>query len=326
MGKTPVAVIGASGIGKHHAKWFHVAGCEVAAFAGTGPDSCRKTEAALKDVFPFHGKAYWDIDLLLRECRPSLVAVCTPPQLHAEHVIRCLRSGAHVLCEKPLYWDPARSTPEHLAEVQKVLKVSAETRPFAVNLQFAVSVGCYRQVFQEQNGRELGAVREFFLHWTPRPGGKERPPDWYWNDLGPHALSILLGLAPDAQLRLDSVDCRVRPDGTEARFEVATSGGTCAVEVHLTPVIAGQAVRRFGANGFVVDYTAKPDESGQFYTYLGFGGREWKFEDFMRASIERFVAASTVGGVQPFVSGERAATNLRMQLEIFDRARRTGQT
>jgi len=322
MDKPSVAIIGASGVGKHHAKWFHLAGCDVVAFAGTGPESCQKTEAALKEIFPFQGKSYWEIGRLLEETRPQLVTICTPPHLHAEHLIQCLQSGASVLCEKPLYWDPTRSTPDHLAEVEKVLGASAGTRPFAVNLQFAASVQGYREVSRQQNGQELGEVRDFFLHWTPRPGGKERPADWYWNDLGPHAISVLLGLVPDAELQLDSVDCTVAPDGTEARFDVATATGPCRVTIRLTPPINGQAVRRFGANGFVVDYAAKPDKSGQFFTYLAYGDREWKFEDFMKASIERFIASATTGEAEPFVSGEQAATNLRIQLEVFDRAQR----
>ena len=36
-------VIGASGVGKHHAKWFHALGCEVVAFAGTSAQSVAAT-------------------------------------------------------------------------------------------------------------------------------------------------------------------------------------------------------------------------------------------------------------------------------------------
>ncbi|HVZ56405.1 MAG TPA: Gfo/Idh/MocA family oxidoreductase [Chitinophagaceae bacterium] len=47
--------------------------------------------------------AYYRLeDLLACEKGLTLVAVCTPNGLHAEQSIRILRSGIHVLCEKPM--------------------------------------------------------------------------------------------------------------------------------------------------------------------------------------------------------------------------------
>lgn len=45
--------------------------------------------------------AYTDLDLMLAEVRPDLVAVCTPPTLHREQTVAALRAGAWVWCEKP---------------------------------------------------------------------------------------------------------------------------------------------------------------------------------------------------------------------------------
>ncbi|MBI2191955.1 MAG: Gfo/Idh/MocA family oxidoreductase [Planctomycetes bacterium] len=322
MEKPTVAIVGASGVGKHHAKWFHLAGCEVVAFAGTSTESCEKTAAALREVFPFQGRGYSDLGELLSACRPRLAAVCTPPQLHVEHVVRCLEAGCEVLCEKPLYWECGQPTAEQMAEVERALTVSARTRPFAVNLQFAAGVGPYLEVYRQRRGNEPGEVREFFAHLSPRPGRQARPPEWYWNDMGPHALSLLLGFAPDAELMLDTIDCRVGPSGTSARFCVRTRGGECPVEIEVAAPVGGQAVRRFGVNGLVVDYVSRSDAAGQFRTYLVHEGREWVFEDFMKSSIERFIDAAARGRGRPFVSAQEAARNLRMQLEVFDRARR----
>lgn len=45
---------------------------------------------------------YYSIDELLQKEKVDVVAVCTPNGLHAEHSIKALKAGCHVLCEKPL--------------------------------------------------------------------------------------------------------------------------------------------------------------------------------------------------------------------------------
>ncbi|HEY4206312.1 MAG TPA: Gfo/Idh/MocA family oxidoreductase [Puia sp.] len=48
-------------------------------------------------------KAYYDVEEFLRDARDmDVVAVCSPNGLHAEHTVRALKAGFHVLCEKPM--------------------------------------------------------------------------------------------------------------------------------------------------------------------------------------------------------------------------------
>ncbi|HEX7845260.1 MAG TPA: Gfo/Idh/MocA family oxidoreductase [Chitinophagaceae bacterium] len=49
----------------------------------------------------YTAKAFYSIDELLKE-EVDLLAICTPNGLHAEHSIKALEAGIHVLCEKPL--------------------------------------------------------------------------------------------------------------------------------------------------------------------------------------------------------------------------------
>jgi predicted dehydrogenase len=51
----------------------------------------------------YNCKAYYSIDELIREEKGiDMISVCTPNGFHAEHSIKSLQAGLHVLCEKPL--------------------------------------------------------------------------------------------------------------------------------------------------------------------------------------------------------------------------------
>ncbi len=59
-----------------------------------------KADALAKD---FSSKAYYNIDdLLANEKQVDVLVVCTPNGLHAEHSIKGLNAGMHVICEKPM--------------------------------------------------------------------------------------------------------------------------------------------------------------------------------------------------------------------------------
>jgi UDP-N-acetyl-2-amino-2-deoxyglucuronate dehydrogenase len=60
-------------------------------------------EKALKLAEKYGATAYQYIDdLLMTEREVEIVSICTPNGLHAEHSIKALNSGFHVLCEKPM--------------------------------------------------------------------------------------------------------------------------------------------------------------------------------------------------------------------------------
>jgi len=51
----------------------------------------------------YNSKAWYSIDDLLKQEREiDVICVCTPNGLHAEHSIKSLQGGKHVLCEKPM--------------------------------------------------------------------------------------------------------------------------------------------------------------------------------------------------------------------------------
>ncbi len=60
------------------------------------------TDKALTFSKKFGGDAYQSLDQFLLSSNFDVVSVCSPNGLHAEHTINALKSGYHVLCEKPM--------------------------------------------------------------------------------------------------------------------------------------------------------------------------------------------------------------------------------
>lgn len=91
---------------------FAIIGCGRIAQRHAGHISSRGTLAAVCDVIQekadqlakeYKATAYYNIDDLLKgEAGLDVVSVCTPNGLHAEHSIKALKAGMHVLCEKPM--------------------------------------------------------------------------------------------------------------------------------------------------------------------------------------------------------------------------------
>src|SRR5579863_1002401 len=90
------SIIGCGRIAQRHAEQIHRFGklaavCDIVA--------AKASELAGKYKVPF----FQDVDDLLGGMMEmDVVAVCSPNGLHAEHTIKALQAGYHVLCEKPM--------------------------------------------------------------------------------------------------------------------------------------------------------------------------------------------------------------------------------
>jgi UDP-N-acetyl-2-amino-2-deoxyglucuronate dehydrogenase len=90
------AIVGCGRIAQRHAEHISKQGKLVAVCDGV-------TEKAKSLADKYSAAAYNNIDELLKHHeRPDVVAICTPNGLHAEHSIKALKAGFHVLCEKPM--------------------------------------------------------------------------------------------------------------------------------------------------------------------------------------------------------------------------------
>lgn len=94
--KLSFTIIGCGQIGKRHA--------EQIAKIGTLKAVCDIDFIKLMELGEkYDCLVYGSIDTLLKENKNiDVITICTPNGLHAEHTIKALKAGFHVLCEKPM--------------------------------------------------------------------------------------------------------------------------------------------------------------------------------------------------------------------------------
>ena len=324
MAELHAAVIGASGMGKHHAKWLARLGCRVDAFAGTSPETVNATKEALRDLFGFDGDGYVGVEDMLAARDWDVISICSPHQLHHRHFMAAAATGAHILCEKPLVFDGTLPAATLLGQGREMLDAAREAGIVAaVNTQYVAAVTPYHELLADC-GVEVGPPTEFFMQMESRGGDGGTRFEDIWIDLGPHPLSVLAAFCGPGELVEESARCDVSERSVRARFDYQpVDGPVCAAEIVCNNRPDGDLVRRLGVNGHIVDYEGRNDEQGVYRAYLSYEGRELAAQDFVEASVERFLAAVRGEASGPLADIAAGLTNLHMLLYLLEIARRT---
>ena len=318
-----VAVLGASGIGKNHARWFHRNGGRVVAFLGTSDDSTASTQTALNAEFAFEGQAYTDLAKLLETEQPDIVCVATPPALHFGHVLQSLEAGAHVLCEKPLVYAPTRKFRENRDGAKELVKVAAKKNlVLGTQLQY----GAATPILCKLAGLAANEVGDFAMEIETMNPSASREPRELWIDLGPHPVSVAQMLAgEDATLAEETI--RFEPNQTEDKTEVLTRFGINCADGRLLMVRAivraldpatttRKPRRRFSFNGHPVFYSPLTGPRGNYQAqFIAPDGYASVYPDPVDYLISNFVRACR-GNAPLLISGDFGRENLEWMLKI----------
>ena len=103
----------------------------------------------------FGARAYTDIDDLLKhETNVDVLVVCTPNGLHAEHAIKALQKGKHVLCEKPMCLTSAAAwqmiNTEKWSGKKLFVVKSARYNPHLQKLKLLIETGALGEIYSFQ--------------------------------------------------------------------------------------------------------------------------------------------------------------------------------
>jgi len=92
-----VAIMGARGIGRVHARIFHELGAEVCAVLGSSEESAARAAEELRSSFGIVPEPFSDVERLLE--RPlDAVSICTPPRLHFVHLMAAFARRLPACC------------------------------------------------------------------------------------------------------------------------------------------------------------------------------------------------------------------------------------
>ena len=103
--KFKIAILGASGIGRFHARIFNDLGVDVISILSSSKETGRVTSVDLNDSLGLKVSYHDNLDVLLKKSKPNAVSICTPNALHYDQILKILNNKIPIFCEKPLFWN-----------------------------------------------------------------------------------------------------------------------------------------------------------------------------------------------------------------------------
>jgi predicted dehydrogenase len=105
--------IGIAGFGfmgrMHYRCWKAIKDAKIIAICDSNPNIVEDTKRAVGNIEGAEGaidfssvELYTDFDQMLKSAKLDAVSITLPTYLHADHSIKALRKGVHILCEKPM--------------------------------------------------------------------------------------------------------------------------------------------------------------------------------------------------------------------------------
>ncbi len=260
-----VAVLGASGIGRHHANWWNMEGASPIAFLGSSPESVEKTREKLHRMFGFEGRGYVDLAELLSTERPDIVDVCLPPRMHYAAVKQALEAGCHVLCEKPFVYDDDLSHEELLDQARELGRLSGRKGlMLGVCTQYVMVAKEIISLWKESHPGE--SITEFVGHLVSPTRDRPPVPHWTWVDLSPHMLGVAQVLSQCGELDWSTLRKKFEGHLAEAEFQLTCNDGkplSCRITTFHTDE-EPENIRQITLNGTLYDIGGRIDENNVF--------------------------------------------------------------
>jgi predicted dehydrogenase len=227
MKKLQAAIIGVGFVGRAHLEALRRRGIPVAGLLGSSPERT-------KEACSFLGmeRAYSSLEELVNDDRIDVVHICTPNHLHFEQAGAVIKSGKHVMCEKPLAMDTLQS-----AALIELAREHHRVGGIAYNLRYYPLCQQARAIVAQGLIGETRLVQGSFLQdWLLYPS------DWNWrleeqlggdlraiSDIGTHWLDLIMWITGRKVTEVCAdlatvIPKRRRPRGRVESFQKSAEG------------------------------------------------------------------------------------------------------
>jgi predicted dehydrogenase len=227
MKKLQAAIIGVGFVGRAHLEALRRRGIPVAGLLGSSPERT-------KEACSFLGmeRAYSSLEELVNDDRIDVVHICTPNHLHFEQAGAVIKSGKHVMCEKPLAMDTLQS-----AALIELAREHHRVGGIAYNLRYYPLCQQARAIVAQGLIGETRLVQGSFLQdWLLYPS------DWNWrleeqlggdlraiSDSGTHWLDLIMWITGRKVTEVCAdlatvIPKRRRPRGRVESFQKSAEG------------------------------------------------------------------------------------------------------
>lgn len=277
--KMKVAVFGCGRMGLHHVKAIGVVG--VAELVGVAdPYADEKTVRA---ALPAAVKFYADAAALLRELKPDIVHVVTPPDTHIAMARLALEHGAHVYVEKPFALSSSEARTLVDLAAQKGLKLCAGHQ---VLFQHS---GQHYQKYLPMLGKVVQIESYFSFKTVRRVSGGLMSPVEQLVDILPHPIYLMLDALEASASGPAGSPCELKALEVDAEGEV-------------------RALLKRGTAMAMVTVTLRGRPIESYLRIVGTNGSLWV--DFVLSGITRLLGpgASAISAVfNPFIRARQIA-------------------
>ena len=301
------AIIGAgrnkSGIGQYIGKYFQKNGASVISVLGTTEKTARKASSILTQ-YGIHAAYYTDFNRMMKGERPDTVVIASPAQTHYDYLIKCVKEGMHIFCEKPFVWQD-NSDINIMSLLENIFETAERNDlKIAMNSQWPFSLSYYEQLCGPVHSQRLDT---FFIRLSPVVSGKQMILESV-----PHALSILYTILGEGQIA--NLNIQGDKEKIIIGFHYIFTAGYCEVMIELVRTILPPRSFSYGFNGKIIHRMVDLDTYDIFFKY---SDKTLMIKDPLELSVQNFISAVKEKR-EPLISKAHIMSNMGLLKKIYD--------